>query len=416
MKILHAVHTSLPFICGYSIRSDYILRFQREGGLEPAVVSSAQHPNGEALREEINGVLHWRTPALAGKQPPLLREWRLMRALERELVRAVAEWKPEVLHAHSPMLVGLPALRAARRFGLPLVYEVRDLWENASVDRGKFAEGSPPYRAARSLESYVLRNADAVVTICEKLRDELATRTGRPDRLFVVPNGVDAASFTPGSAPDARSRWGLDGKQVIAYVGTFQPYEGLPLLIAAMRLILERQPQAHLLITGSGGQEEQLRAQVRGEGLEGCVTFTGRLPHNEVAGIYAAADLMVYPRILTRTTALTTPLKPLEAMAMGRAVMVSDVPAMQELVRPGVTGLAFRAGDLSDLAEQCAGALRDPAARERMGEAGREWVLAERQWSQLVSRYRGVYETVLAGKTLGSPLALQEKQPTTSCT
>ena len=396
MRVLHVLHTSLPYICGYAIRSDYILRFQQEQGIEPAVVTSAQHPNGEVLREEINGVRHLRTPALKGKPLPAAREWQLMRALRKQIEVSIREWKPQLIHAHSPMLVGLPALAAARAHGLPFVYEVRDLWENASVDRGKFRDGSVPYRLAQGMETRVLAKADAVVTICEKLRDVLAPRTGHPDRLAVVGNGVDTHSFQPLAPTQAnRTRWGLEGKRVIGYVGTFQPYEGLETLIEAMPRIRERQPAAHLLITGSGGEEQRLRSRTTELRLDPYITFTGRLPHNEVKEAYALADLMVYPRLMTRTTAITTPLKPLEAMAMGKPVIVSDVPAMHELVRPGVTGLLFRAGDCADLADKCAQILGEPTRCDELGRCARDWVLAERQWSTLVARYGAVYASAM---------------------
>jgi PEP-CTERM/exosortase A-associated glycosyltransferase len=396
MRVLHVLHTSLPYICGYAIRSDYIIRFQQELGIEPAVVTSAQHPNGELAREEINGVQHARTPMLKGKQLPGAREWQLMRALRKQIDASIREWRPQLIHAHSPMLVGLPALAAARAHGLPFVYEVRDLWENASVDRGKFRDGSAPYRVAQGMETRVLAKADAVVTICEKLRDELAPRTGHPDRLAVVGNGVDTASFQPLAPTQAnRTRWGLEGKRVIGYVGTFQPYEGLETLLEAMPRILERQPAAHLLITGSGGEEQRLRVRTTELGLNPHVTFTGRLPHHEVKEAYALADLMVYPRLMTRTTAITTPLKPLEAMAMGKPVIVSDVPAMHELVRPGETGLLFRAGDRADLADKCALVLSEPARCDELGRCARNWVLAERQWPMLVARYGAIYASAM---------------------
>ena len=394
MRVLHVLHTSLPFICGYSIRSDYILRYQREEGLDLAVVTSAQHPNGADAEEEFGGIPHFRTPQPRGKLPPGLREITTMRLLRKRLEGVVNEWRPDLIHAHSPMLVGAPALAAARRHGVPFVYEVRDLWENASVDRGKFSERSALYRLARGLETRVLARADAVVTICEKLRDELAPRTAHPDRLYVVGNGVDASSFRPGrSGEEARRRWGLGDRRLIGYIGTFQPYEGLDTLIAALPAILQHVPAAHLVITGSGGQEPELRAQVAAAGLGAHVTFTGRLPHDEVREVYAAADVMDYPRILTRTTALTTPLKPLEAMAMGKPVIVSDVPAMHELVRPGRTGLLFRAGDSGDLAARCAQLLSRPEERASLGSCAREWILSERQWPNLVRRYGAVYQS-----------------------
>jgi glycosyltransferase involved in cell wall biosynthesis len=297
-------------------------------------------------------------------------------------------------------------LRVARRRGIPMVYEIRDLWENASIDRGKFSKHSLSYRVAHGVESYVLRRADSVVTICEGLRNELASRVPDTSKLHVVANGVDVEAFQP-SPPDerVRERWKLAGKQVILYAGTFQPYEGLDLLVRAMPEILRRSPRAHLVIVGgspglTGGsasltvEERQLRAAVDEHGVVDHVTFTGRIPHDGVREMYAIADVLAYPRRWTRTTALTTPLKPLEGMAMGKPVIASDVPAMRELVADGKTGLLFRAGDHAHLAARCCELLADHALMERLGTAGRETACRERQWAHLVARYLPIYESL----------------------
>jgi PEP-CTERM/exosortase A-associated glycosyltransferase len=392
VRVLHVLHTSLPFLCGYTVRSDRILRIEQEQGMDPAAVTSAQHPGGGPPLDEVGGLPHWRTPPL-GEHPPFVREWRLMRALERRIDAAIGVFRPALLHAHSPVLVGLPALRAARRHGVPLVYEVRDLWENASVDRGKFGEGSARYAIARSAETWLLRRADAVVTICELLREELAYRLARAGGISVVPNGVDTTRFAPRPPrEDLRARFGLRGKTVIGYVGTFQPYEGLTTLVAAMPRIAEAVPSAHWLIVGGGGEAPRLRAEVLAGGLGARVTFAGQVPHEEIVDVYPLIDLLVYPRLLTRTTALTTPLKPLEAMAMARPVLASDVPAMRELVRPGETGSLFRAGESESLAAQAIAALGNPEWQRVLADRARAWVERERRWPDLVRRYHRIYE------------------------
>ena len=411
MRILHVLHNSLPLICGYSIRSGNIVRLQKQEGHDVRVVTSAQHPNGPQAMEEIDGVAHRRTPSYDGRQWPIWREWQLMRRLAREVEAVVAEWRPDVVHAHSPVLVGLPALRIARRRGLPFVYEVRDLWENALVDRGRFGRGSSQYKLARRVEGQVLSRADAVVTICETLRSELVPRCGDPSKVAVVANGVDAEVFRPQEpSAEARARYGLGSKRVVLYVGTFQPYEGLELLVRSLPAVLAQVPDAHLVIVGGsaslayrggslhGTQEELLARVIEEMRLGSHVTLTGRVPHEQVASLYSIADCVVYPRIYTRTTALTTPLKPLEAMAMARPVVVSDLAPMRELVRDGETGVTFPAGDERALAARCVALLQDAAFRERLGRTAREAVLAERQWPDLVRRYAEVYARATAAR------------------
>ncbi|MDP6435919.1 MAG: glycosyltransferase [Gammaproteobacteria bacterium] len=399
MRVLHVLHNSLPALNGYSIRSSCIIENQKNLGIEVRVVTSARHPNGPQLNEVINGTIYRRTPELVGVQPPLIREWRLMRALRKTVDTAIAEFKPHIVHAHSPVLVGRPALNAARAAGLPFVYEIRDLWENASVDRGKFSDGSLRYRIARACESGVIKSADHVVTICEELRKEVAPRAASPEIVSVVPNGVEIGQFNPAPAdPELQASLGLQGKQIIGYIGTFQPYEGIANLIRAMPQITGEVPAAHLLITGEDEQLAALRQLAREPEFKDCITFAGRVPHDRVRPMLALADIMVYPRILTKVTALTTPLKPLEAMAMERAVIVSDVPAMQELVENGKTGLVFRAAEPADLAAKCVRLLNDGQLRQTLGENARRYVLEERAWLQLVSRYEPVYRRLAGAK------------------
>ncbi len=410
MRVLHVLHNSLPLVCGYSIRSGHIVRLQKREGYELMVVTSAQHPNGPAMREEIDGVEHRRTPSYQGAQWPLWREWQLVRRLAREVDRAVREGRPDLIHAHSPVLVGLPALHVARRHRLPFVYEVRDLWENALVDRGRFGRRSPQYQLARRGETFVLSKAGAVVTICETLKAELEGRLRGQRRVHVVANGVDVDAFQPRPQSDeARRTHGLGGKRVILYVGTFQPYEGLELLVRSMARVLDRHPDAHLAIVGGsaslayrgatlrGTQEELLSRVIQELDLGAHVMMTGRVPHEEVADLYSIADCVVYPRILTRTTSLTTPLKPLEAMAMGKAVAVSDLPPMKELVRDGETGLTFAAGDEGAIAQACITLLGDSALRERLGRTAREYVVSDRHWPSLIRSYGSVYQAALRG-------------------
>ena len=249
-----------------------------------------------------------------------------------------------------------------------------------------------------------------MVTICETLESELKKRPGLEGKVHVVANGVDVDVFQPREpSEEVRRKYGLAGKSVVLYVGTFQPYEGLELLVRSLSRVLARRPDAHLVIVGGsaslayrggttrGTQEEVLGRAISELRLTDHVTMTGRVPHGEVADLYSIADCVVYPRILTRTTALTTPLKPLEAMAMGKPVAASDLPPMRELVRDRETGLTFPAGDEAAVAQACIALLEDAPLRARLGQAARDFVVAERQWPDLVKRYDAVYESALRG-------------------
>lgn len=396
MRVLHVFHHIYHYHCGYRTRSEFILRFQQTHGIDPVVVTSSDHEHGAVIRDAKGPYVLRRTPAYYGPEVVGIREWRLIHRLQRQIEAAIEELQPDVVHAHSPMLVALPAFWTSRRFKLPFVYEVRDLWENAAVDLGKFTSNSWRYRLARGVDTYLLRRADAVVVLGEEMRRELQRRGVSTARLHIVGNGVDAGTLGAAGADrySARTRWNLGDDPTIGYVGTFQPYEGLDLLFEALPAIRAVYP-VRVLIAGDGRDAERLRQRVAALGMESFVTFTGRLPHGEVGQVYAAADVMVYPRLLTRTTALTTPLKPLEAMALGTPVLASNVGGLGELVRDGETGSLFDAGDANHLATECLRLIADPSLRQRMADSARAWVMSSRQWVDQVARYNPVYETVL---------------------
>jgi glycogen(starch) synthase len=163
-----------------------------------------------------------------------------MRLTAARLREVVLMTKPDLIHAHSPVLNALPSLWVGRRQRLPVVYEMRASWEDAAVDHGTTQEGSLRYRTSRSLESLALRHADQVTTICEGLRGDIASRGIPPERITVIPNAVDVSLFRLDTEPDAELRrsLGLNGATVVGFAGSFYGYEGLDLLIEAVRQML----------------------------------------------------------------------------------------------------------------------------------------------------------------------------------
>lgn len=401
MRILHVLDHSVPLHSGYTFRTLAILREQRKLGWETFHLTGPKQNSGEVLEDSAEGLHFYRTPpakgALAGL--PGLREIELMAQVTRRLERVAREVQPDVLHAHSPVLNAIPALRVGRRLGIPVVYEVRAFWEDAAVDHGTSAEGGLRYRLTRGLETYALKRADAVTTICEGLRSDIVARGIPEAKVTVIPNAVDVEKFSVGGAQgDAlKDRLGLAGARVLGFLGSFYAYEGLGLLLQALPRILPQAPDARVLLVGGGPQEANLKRLANELGIADKVVFTGRVPHDEVQRYYDLVDVLVYPRLSMRLTDLVTPLKPLEAMAQGRLLAASDVGGHKELIRDGETGVLFKAGDAEDLARKVLDLL---AAREDwpwMRAAGRRFVETERTWENSVARYRAVYDTALRG-------------------
>ncbi len=396
MRVLHILDHSLPLHSGYAFRTRAILKHQRAFGWETYHLTSPKHQAG-GLLEAIDGLTFYRTPA-ARWESRLFGPWAVVWALERRLGELVPKLAPDILHAHSPALNGLAALRIGRRYRLPVVYECRAFWEDAAVDHGTTAYGSVRYRLTRALETFVFRRANAVTVICDGLRRDILARGIAEDKVTVIPNGVDVEEFPFGCAPDfkLRSALGLEGKTVLGFAGSFYAYEGLALLLEALPAILARRPEVRVLLVGGGPQEAELKQLCRRLGLEAVVALVGRVPHDQVPRYVSLVDLFVYPRLPMRLTELVTPLKPLEAMAQGKLVIASDVGGHRELIRPGETGLLFRAGDPQALAETVVEAIAQRASWPEMLHQARRYVETERSWSASVARYKAVYEGLIA--------------------
>ncbi len=399
MRVLHVFDHSIPLHSGYTFRSAAILREQCALGWETFHLTSPKQGACRDAVEDVDGLRFYRCPVPATPALPLMGEILLMRELEARIGELAGELRPDVIHAHSPVLNALPALRAGRRLGIPVVYEIRAFWEDAAVDHGTTREGSLRYRVTRALETWVLRRVDHAFTICEGLRGDILARGIAADKITVIPNAVDVESFQLSGRADAalKGKLGLHGATVIGFVGSFYAYEGLDLLLDALPAILTGYPDLRVLLVGGGPQEENLKAQVARMGLSERVTFTGRVPHGEVSRYYDLIDLLVYPRHSMRLTELVTPLKPLEAMAQGRIFVASDVGGHKELIRDGETGLLFRAGSAEALAEAVLNALSQRSRWPELRTAGRRFVETERTWQRSVAAYQGAYASCQGG-------------------
>ena len=401
-RVLHVLDHSLPLHSGYTFRTRAILKSQQAAGIEARGITGQRHTAEGPVAEEIDGLTFHRTPGVADG-PVGIREWREISALAAAIERLARDWRPDILHAHSPALCGHAALRAARGLDIPCVYEIRAFWEDAAVGNGTGREGSLKYRMTRALENKAVAGADAVFTICNGLRDDLIARGFDGGRIGISPNGVDLSLFGEPPTRDAAlaKELGLGDGPVIGFVGSFYDYEGLDDLIAAMPALIERQPGAALLLVGGGPREEALRAQAASSPANGSIVFTGRVPHSEVERYYALIDVLAYPRKASRLTDLVTPLKPLEAMAQRRIVAASDVGGHRELIDDGATGFLFPPDDPEGIAHALAACLDRKQAWAAIRTQARNHVAENHDWAKNVYRYQSVYHHLLAKRANG---------------
>src|SRR5574338_370909 len=392
MRILHILDHSIPLHSGYTFRTAAILREQRALGWETFHLTSPKQGKVAADVEDVDDLRFYRSPVLEPGRAGI-NELRQIRSVEARLEQLARELRPDVLHAHSPVLNAIPAIRVGKRLGIPIVYEIRAFWEDAAVDHGTTNEGSLRYRATKALETWALKRIDHTFTICEGLRRDIVSRGIAESKVTVIPNAVDIEGFqlSAKADPELRRKLGLEGATVLGFVGSFYAYEGLDLLLDAFPKLLAKRPELRVLLVGGGPQDANLKAQAERLGILDKVVFTGRVPHSGVSRYYDQIDLLAYPRHSMRLTELVTPLKPLEAMAQGRLFVASDVGGHKELIRDGETGHLFRAGDRTALVSAIDGVLSQQDRWDGVRQAGREFVDNVRNWKNSVARYAGPY-------------------------
>ena len=246
-----------------------------------------------------------------------------------------------------------------------------------------------------------MHRSDAVVTLAEVMKRQLVERGVPTEKITVIPNAVDVDAFRPvprdmglamqlGLAPD---------EAVLGYVSSFAPYEGITYLIEALAILRDRGHRVRALLVGDGDERSRLEQKAAELGVADHVIFTGRVPHVQVLQYYSLIDLFIVPRTADRVSQLVTPLKPYEAMATARLVVVSRVEALREMVVEGSTGLAFEPENAADLARVVEPFLFDAEARMRMGASARQWVVAHRTWKQNGQTYRALYDSLVRLRT-----------------
>ena len=394
MRILHVLDHSLPLHSGYTFRTRALLLGQRRLGMETHHVTTPRHVQPGPDPETVDGLTFHRSGPPVGAVP-ILSE---IRATAAAVERLVGQIRPDIIHAHSPVLTALAANGVARRHRIPFVYEIRAFWEDAAVGNGTGTEGSLRYRATRALETWACQRADAVAAICEGLLGDLRARGIHSSKLFAVPNAVDLQQFgTPLSKDEGLAReLGLSDADVVGFIGSFYDYEGLDDLLAAMPALVAARPKATLLLVGGGPMEAALRAQASGSPVADRIRFVGRVSHTEVDRYYSLVDILAYPRKHMRLTDLVTPLKPLEAMAQEKLVAASDVGGHRELIEDGVTGTLFRADDPAAIAASLAALFSDRTAWPARRATAKAYVERERNWDASAARYVPVYERLVS--------------------
>jgi glycosyltransferase involved in cell wall biosynthesis len=404
-RVIYLLHNAHPFHNGgYAVRGHGILRAVRTWGFDAHAVVRPGYP-WDRLKDAPDMppvTLIDQVPYHYPERGSASLEWvtsnRYLDSYVEDLKRRCRELRPAVLHAASFFQNGVAAVRAARQLGIPVIYEMRGLsilneMSKRVLPEGEIAEIRPRIGWEFELELEAARKADHVLAITETLREVMIEHGVAPDRISLLPNGVDVQRFTAAARnPKLVQAHGLEGQFVIGFIGSVQDYEGLDDLVEGLaRLAAGGRTDWRLLVVGDGPYLPRLQELVKRRQLGERVIFTGRVPHAQVGELYALCDLMVYPRKPLPVCEAISPIKPLEPMALGIPVLCSDVGALREMVVDGVNGYCFPKGDPKALADRLLAFMEGRIDVKPLQAQSRAWVEENRDWRQLTRPVAELY-------------------------
>lgn len=402
-SVAYVAASSLPHhISGYTLRTHDLIRAIGRAGWTVQALTRAGYPwdrrdsakiEADVLAYPVDEVVYQR---LEGPGSNRTAFDQYVAAAAASLTAALKIRKPALVHAASNYVNALPALIAARRAGLPFVYEVRGLWELTAAQRTVTGETSERFEQTRELEIRVAREADAVLAINEALKQELVRRGVPAERISIAPNSVDVDRFKPIPRDDElKEMLGVADRFVLGFIGSIVDYEGLDDAVDCLALLERGGVKSALVIVGGGAAEAAVAARARERGVQDLVVMTGKVRPAAVPQYYSIIDVAVFPRKPSTVTETVSPLKPLEAMAMGVPVVASNVAAQAEMIRDGDTGLLYAKGDTAAFAATVARIANDPLLARELAANGRRFVETERTWSATGARVAELYARLI---------------------
>lgn len=399
---VHVLTNSLPWTrSGYTWRTHAILTAQRAAGMDAIGQTRPAYPVsiGRVLSSDvdlIDGVPYHRSVPVRLPQGEAARvdRWAC------DLVALAGSHRATHLHSTTHYPNALAAEAAARALDLPWVHEMRGQLERTWASTRARAGDDNPYEserfhAWRARETEVATRADRVVTLSQTMRTDLVDRGVDGARITVVPNGLDPSLLArTTSAAQAQAERGLPEAALwVGSVSSVVHYEGFTTLVEAVAAARASGVDIRAAIVGDGVAWPELRAMVSAHNLDDVVLLPGRVARTEAMDWLDALDAVAVPRSDHEVTRLVPPLKVAEAMGCGRPVVVSDLPALTELVVHGENGLVVPPDDPDQLAATLVALAEDRALRAALGAQGRTTARGL-TWDRLVDRYAAMYAEV----------------------
>jgi len=402
-KILYLLHNSLPFHSGgYATRAHGLMegtnasqQFEMQGVSRlgyPKDILKLDSDDDILEHQEIDNIMYHRLKSDVTRGSTTY--YNYIKEYGEAVVELAKKENPFVIHAASNLYNGLACVYAAKKLGIKSVYEIRGLWEITRISREPEWIDTDMYKFNADMETTAALNADVVITITEALKNEMISRGVPANKIEVLPNGVVSDRFKPlEQNMKLAKELGLENKIVIGFIGSFVQYEGLEYLVDAVKILVDKGiTNLGVLMVGDGAVWEKTKDRVEKLDLNDYFVFTGRVPHEEVEEYYSLVNIAPFPRKGLPVCEMVSPLKPFEAMAMEKAVLSSNVAALEEIVKDGYNGLLFEKDNVEDFADKLEILINDDDLRAKLGKQAREWVIKERDWRVISKKLIAIYD------------------------
>ena len=386
-QILCVTHASVPDQTGgYAIRAHGILQSLKSHGVEISAVTRPGFPYDSRTAPTsvvVDGIEYHRLPSTGVTRSH--GEIQHMLSFIGPFKKFFEEQGIGTIHTRSTFLIALPALIAARQLGLNVLYEVSGLWELVYQDREDETQLLKRSPFAQLAETLTMTRADQLVVMNDAVRQIAVDRGVSLEQIQLAHNAVDVENFKPMELP-------RNATFTIGYLGSFADYEGLDDIVDVVHELKSQGVRVEVLMVGDGLRFDHIQLRIINEGLEEHFTLIGRVPHNDVMNYYRDMDVLVYPRVSTGATETITPLKPFEALALAKPIIVSDVKPLKEIVGDNARGLFFESGNVADFSRAVREVMDKPQHRRSLGHAGHQWVVKNRNWGNVVQIFVQAYD------------------------
>jgi glycogen(starch) synthase len=399
MRILHVLDHSLPYVTDYSLKGRYIIKLQKDFGLKPVVITSPNHALTSNPIELIEGIFHYRTFLPEESTPPrrgcpFFKERSSIVSLGQAIYQVATSQRIDVIHVHSPSFNGIAALEAGQKRNIPVLYEIHDFDKKGLPEHADRSREPATQALSKGLDRYLCRQAGAVVITEKGLRERMLGEEISEGKIYTVSYGDDSSLLKPiQNEEEIQKRYQLQNSPVLGFLSSLFNHEGVDCLLQAFLKVREQVPETRLLLIDDG--QGPSRAQAACQDVSGHIIYVGQVKQKDIQRYYSLIDVLVYPQLKMNAAEDSSLQQPMEAMALGKAIVASDMSSLRKLIIDKKTGLLFKAGDISDLAGKCLKLVINKHLRQTLGDGARLQMAQDRKWLQVMAQYLKAYRDLL---------------------